>query len=630
MIKNLVRVCVLVIMFFSVSCGESDEVAVVMPVEDFFVKSEKNSFKLSPDGSKIAYIGIDNHCRNIYILDLTDEKKSKQLTYQEDVNVQYFFWTSDSTMVYSNSYAAIDSARIFSINIFNEEAVSILPSSDAHLRWVYPQRLYKDYLLASINARDSSVFDLYKVFIDGRTPELLTENPGNVITWFASSDGEVRLAVTSDSVEEGILYRSANTEVFKQVEVTDYQTLIKPLGFVKGSDTHIYALSNDGRDKLSVVEYDISEGKETKIIYGNSKVDIGDAWYSDYLEELVFSEYTIDRVEKNFFNKKFKTSFQKLAAHFEDQDVYVLNTDTSLRNWVVKVSTDVNSGALYHYDSNIDSVKLLTKINPKLDDKQLAKKQPISFQSRDGLAVNGYVTYPKGMGKRNLPVVVLIHDGPYSRDYIDFESEVQFLANRGYLVFQVNYRGSAGYGKKFWSAGFKEWGGKMQLDIMDGVTWLIHQGIVDKNRVAIMGTGFGGYSALYGATYNSSFYRCAISMSGYTNLFTYFKEIPPYRQQFIKLFYHTIGNPDREHELFKAISPLFHADRVRIPILFAQGGSDRYSSLTDANQFVQKVKNNNIPIKYLYKEDEGRRFRDEGNLIHYYQEVEAFLKAYLK
>src|SRR5690606_10578932 len=443
-------------------------------------------------------------------------------------------------------------------------------------------------------------------------------------------DGKVRLAVTSDSVQESILYRPDETAPFKQVSITDYQTQIRPLGFVKDSLDLIYALSNQGRDKLALVEYNIAIGREERLLYSNRHVDLEPEGYSDNLQQMVFSQYTLDKVEKHFFDPVFQKRFEKLSAQFKGQTVDILDTDTSLNRWIVKVYTDMHAGGIYFYDAATNEVRLLTEVNPKLTHAVLSSKEPISFQSRDGLTLHGYLTYPPNRRRESLPVVVLVHDGPNRRESVDFDAEVQFLANRGYLVFQPNYRGSSGYGKKFWAAGFKEWGGKIQADIIDGVTWLIHQGIVDKNRVAIMGSGFGGYSALHAATYNSSFYKCAISMSGYTNLFTYFKEIPPHQQQYVRLFYNIIGDPSREYEMFKAISPVFHADKVKIPVLFAQGGNDRFSSLTDANQFVQKLKNNNVPIRYIYKEDEGRRFRSEENIIYYYQEVEAFLKDYLK
>ena len=629
MVRFLVWVFALCLLAVSISCGNKHERAKQIPIEDFFVKPEKINFKISPDGHKVAYIGVDEHCKNIFVLDMQDKKKSKQLTYQSDMNVQYFFWASDSLIVYANSRSPEDSLRVYTISTQTEKSNLLLPVTQARLRWLSPQRLYDNYLLATMNDRDSSVFDLYKIFIDGTPAQRITTNPGNVSRWFASPDGEVRLAMTNDSVEERMLYRSTEREDFRQVAATDFQTSIKPIGFVKGSDTSIYALSNENRDRLALIEYNVSKGKEERLLYENPEVDLETDGYADYSQELVFSQYTVDKVDRHFFNKEFKQHFDRLSAKFADQSIEILDTDTSMQQWIVKVFTDVHAGGIYHYDVQRDSVTLLEETNPKLTAEALAPKEAVSFQCRDGLTLHGYLTYPTRDNRKNLPVVVLVHDGPYRRESRDFDAEVQFLVNRGYLVFQLNYRGSAGYGKKFWSAGFKEWGGKIQSDMIDGVTWLIHQGIVDKNRVAIMGTGFGGYSALHAATYNSSFYKCAISMSGYTNLFTYFREIPPHQQQYVRLFYKIIGNPNQEYELFKAVSPVFHADKVKIPVLFAQGGKDRFSSLTDANQFVQKLKNNGVPIKYIYREEEGRRFRTEENMINYYQEVEVFLDKYL-
>lgn len=613
-----------------VSCGKKLKDDALIPIEDFFVKPDKSSFKLSPDGQKIAYLGMDDHCKNVFVLDLQDKRNSKQLTYQSAMNVQYFFWASDSTIVFSNSQSNTDSLRIFAISVADEAMHQLLPTQKTKLRWLHSQQMRSDYLLASLNNRDSTVFDLYKIFLNGDTPELVTQNPGNISSWFPSPDGKVRLAVTSDSVQESILYRANERDPFKQVAITDYQTLIEPIGYVKNSLTNIYALSNDNRDKLALVEYNTATGQEERVIYSNSLVDLEDPGYSTHLQTLLYSSYTIDKNVKSFFDKAFEADYNKLAAKFKTKQIDILDTDNLNKNWIVRVYTDVNAGGIYHYDTQKQEATLLVEMNSKLSKVTLSPKQPISFQSRDGLTLHGYLTYPAIGASENLPVVVLVHDGPYRRESINYDAEVQFLANRGYLVFQLNYRGSAGYGKKFWAAGFKEWGGKIQTDIIDGVTWLIHQGVVDKNRVAIMGTGFGGYSALHAATYNSSFYKCAISMSGYTNLFTYLKEIPPYQQQYVKLFYNIIGNPIKEYDMFKANSPVFHADRVKIPVLFAQGGKDSYSSLTDANQFVQRLKNNNIPVKYIYREEEGRRFRSEENVVNYYQEVELFLKSYLK
>jgi dipeptidyl aminopeptidase/acylaminoacyl peptidase len=290
----------------------------------------------------------------------------------------------------------------------------------------------------------------------------------------------------------------------------------------------------------------------------------------------------------------------------------------------------VYPGGFYYYYKPTDKIVELYQQYPSLADKDLSEMKEITFNSRDGREIHGYLTYPSQRKSSGYPMVVLVHDGPNRRDVWGFNAEVQFLASRGYLVFQVNYRGSIGFGKEFFAAGFKEWGGNIQNDINDGVTWLINQGIADKNNIAIMGTGFGGYSALYAACFHPTLYKCVVSSSGYTNLFTYFKEIPPYFQSRIKLYHQIIGDPQKESDLFKAISPLFHAENIRTPLLMFQGGKDRYNSTTDVNQLVQRVKNSNVPVRYIYYEDEGKRFKKEENIVTYYQEVEKFLSTYLK
>lgn len=608
------------------SCNLGHDQTELIPIEDFFAKPERSNFSLSPDGKRIAYIGVNDHCKNIFILDLENSRASKQLTYQDNMNVQYFFWSSDEQIVYVNTQSNRDSLRLYAISTVTEKSIALLPVTKSKIRWVQPQQVHKGFLLAALNERDSSLFDLYRIKLDGSGKELVSENPGSVSSWYASPDGKVRLALKSDSVRETVLYRADEQAPFKEVGVSDFHSMIQPLGFVGNSTTTIYALSNQNRDKLSLVEYDLDAAKEIRVIFSNKEVDMEGKGYNPISKEMLFTGYTVDKATKHYFNKKLKGYMDRLAKKFPTSNLDILAIDSSLSKIVLKAQTDNNSGAIYYFDALDDKVKLLSENNPKLHDKVLAEKEPVSFQSRDGYTLNGYLTYPTRTSERtNLPVVVLVHDGPGKREQMDYDAEVQFLANRGYLVFQLNYRGSLGFGKEFWMAGFKEWGGKIQTDMIDGVTWLIHEDIVDKDRVAIMGTGFGGYAALSGVTFNSSFYKCAIAMSGYTNLFTYFREIPPYYKQYVQLYYSIIGNPNRESELFKAISPLFHADKVKRPVLFAQGGKDRFSSVNDANQFVQRLKNNNIPVKYIYKEEEGRRFKNEENIVLYYQEVEKFL-----
>lgn len=609
------------------SCGESMRSDGKEAVENFFSQPERESFKLSPDGRRISYLGYDEHCRNIFILDINNPDSSKQLTYQDNLNVQYYFWVDDKYIVYSNSQSAQDSLRLMVIDVETDERRQLLEPTAEKLRWVWVGD--DDKLLASISKQDSSVDDLYRIGLHSGKKELLFKNPGNIARWYATSDGEVKLALTSDSLDESLLYRTSENQPFKEVKKNNFITSIYPLGFVKDSSNKIYALSNENRDKIALVEMDLNTGEETQELFSHPDVDVNYEGYNPRLHEMHFASFTVDKNEQYFFNKDLENIISGIKNKFQDDLIRILDVKVDTKQLIFKVYSDTNPGTVYYYDGRIDLYKELSVILPRLNKDLLNYKQPVTFTTRDNMTISGYLTYPKGQ-KQNLPLVVLVHDGPTKRDVWGFDPEVQFLSSRGYAVFQINYRGSGGFGKKFWTAGFKEWGGKIQTDIIDGVTWLIHQGVVDKDKIAIMGTGFGGYSALHAATFNTSMFRCAISASGYSNLFTFFKEIPPYLQQYLQLYYEIIGNPHVEPRLFRAISPVFHADQVKIPVMFVQGGEDNYSSLTDVNQFVQTLKNNKVPVRFIYREDEGRRFKNEENIVSYYLEVEDFLNTYLK
>lgn len=619
----------LMLLFILNGCKQADKNLPKIPIEDFFEKPTKGSFKLSPDGSKIGYLDVHDHCKNIFILDLINPDSSKQLTYQENLNVSSFLWLNDQQIIFSNSQSPTDSLRLFFIDVKTEKRQPLLPAQKAKLRWVYPIKENNGSMLVTMNKRDSSKFDLYRIFLDGRKEELIHKNPGNIVSWLGSPDGEVRMAMTSDSVQESVLYRNNSQEAFREVMKNNFETIFIPLGFKKGSLNSLFALSNQNRDMLSLVEYDVSQGKETAVLFEEKKGDLAIDGYSNAIQEMAYVSSFVNRYEKNMFNPFYKEVYTKLKKKFSDSEIGFIDTDLKLEGFLVRVYSDVHPGQVYYYNRLSKELKLLNEDSPKLKDKEFNKMEELSFLSRDNKEIHAYITYPGGK-KKNVPVVVLVHDGPNRRNDWGFDQEVQFLTNRGYAVFQVNYRGSLGYGKSFWTAGFKEWGGKIQSDISDGVTWLIHQGIADKDRIAIMGSGFGGYSALYAAAFNPSLYKCAISSSGYSNLFTYFREIPPHMQHYVQLYYRIIGNPEKESELFQAISPIFHADKVRIPILFFQGGKDKYSSVTDANQFVGKLKSNNVPVRYIFKKDEGKRFRNEENVVEYYQEIERFLAENLR
>ena len=298
---------------------------------------------------------------------------------------------------------------------------------------------------------------------------------------------------------------------------------------------------------------------------------------------------------------------------------------------MIRTYSDRSLGAYYIYNQQTDKLEKIADVSPWLNEEELAAMQPIQYQSRDGWTIHGYLTLPKGVEAKNLPVVVNPHGGPWARDSWTFNPEVQFLANRGYAVLQMNFRGSTGFGRAFWEASFKQWGLSMQDDITDGVNWLIEQGIADANRVAIYGGSYGGYATLAGITLSPEVYACAIDYVGVSNLFTFMNTIPPYWEQFRQMLYEMVGNPDdaEDNARMKATSPVYLIDKIKAPLLIAQGANDPRVAQAESDQMVEALRNNGIDVEYILKTDEGHGFRNEENRFEFYEAMESFLQKHL-
>jgi dipeptidyl aminopeptidase/acylaminoacyl peptidase len=277
-----------------------------------------------------------------------------------------------------------------------------------------------------------------------------------------------------------------------------------------------------------------------------------------------------------------------------------------------------------------DELQLLSEVSPWLKKESLAPMNPINYTSRDGWTIHGYLTFPIGSDRKNLPVIVNPHGGPWVRDTWGFNPEVQFLANRGYAVLQVNYRGSTGYGRKFWEASFKQWGRKMQDDVTDSVSWLINQGIADPEKVAIYGGSYGGYATLAGLSFTPELYACGIDYVGVSNLFTFMNTIPPYWKPYLEMMYEMVGNPKTEHELLHSSSPVFHADKIKAPLMVVQGRNDPRVNINESNQIVDALRKKDVDVEYLVKDNEGHGFHNEENRFEFYSAMERFLQKHLQ
>jgi dipeptidyl aminopeptidase/acylaminoacyl peptidase len=310
-----------------------------------------------------------------------------------------------------------------------------------------------------------------------------------------------------------------------------------------------------------------------------------------------------------------------ITSHNENEDKFIIRT-----------YTDRSLGSYYLYDQNSDEITKIADVSPWINPEHMAEMRPIEFTSRDGLQIEGYLTLPKGYTMetaRNLPAVVNPHGGPWARDHWGFNPEIQFLANRGFAVLQMNFRGSTGYGKKFWEASFNEWGLKMQDDITDGVNWLIDQGIADPERIAIYGGSYGGYAALAGMTFTPDLYAAGVDYVGVSNLFTFLKTIPPYWKPMLDMMYEMVGNPEADSARFVETSPVFHADKIKSPLFIAQGANDPRVNINESNQMVEALKKRGIDVQYMVKDNEGHGFHNQENQFDFYGAMEKFLAKHL-
>ncbi len=296
---------------------------------------------------------------------------------------------------------------------------------------------------------------------------------------------------------------------------------------------------------------------------------------------------------------------------------------------LIRTYSDKSMGAYYMYDVPTKKLTKIVDVSPWLDENVMASTKPITYKSRDGLTIHGYLTLPVGIEAKNLPVVVHPHGGPWARDRWGFNPELQFLANRGYAVLQMNFRGSTGYGRKFWEISFKQWGKTMQDDISDGVKWLIEQGIANPEKIGIYGGSYGGYATLAGLTFSPELYACGVDYVGVSNLFTFMKTIPPYWKPYLDMLHEMVGNPKTDSLLLYDASPVFHVDNIKAPLFIAQGANDPRVNKDESDQMVKALKAKGIDVPYMVKDDEGHGFRNEENRFDFYGEMERFFAKYL-
>ena len=600
-----------------------------IPLRDFFKNPESSAYQLSPNGQYISYLAPYERRMNIHVKNLETNEVTR-VTDLTDRSVSGYMWATNERLLYVRDFGGDENYHILAVNIDGSDNVDLTPFEKVQAGLIDDLENDEEHVLVSLNTRDPQCFDPYRLNIVTGELTILAENPGYITSWMTDHDGKLRLATATDGVNTSILYRNTEAEEFQNVLTTNFRESVSPL-FFTFDNQHVYASSNLGRDKAAIVKFDIENGQEVEVLFSHDEVDVSGLSYSKKRQVLTTISYTTWKRQFHFLDESRANLQTTLEEKLGDYEVVIASANKAEDTFLIRTFSDRSLGAYYIYFQEKDKLEQIAEVSPWLDENELAAMQPIQYQSRDGWTIHGYLTLPKGVEAKNLPVVVNPHGGPWARDSWTFNPEVQFLANRGYAVLQMNFRGSTGFGRAFWEASFKQWGLSMQDDITDGVNWLVEQGIADVNRVAIYGGSYGGYATLAGITLTPDVYACAIDYVGVSNLFTFMNTIPPYWEQFRQMLYEMVGNPDdkEDNARMKATSPVYLIDKIKAPLLIAQGANDPRVAQAESDQMVDALRNNGVDVEYILKTDEGHGFRNEENRFEFYEAMESFLGKYL-
>ncbi len=611
-----------------------------IPMRDFFRNIDRGYFRVSGDGRRLGFMqpaaGADGASKrmNIFVQALDGSRpvgEPRQLSFESARDISNYFWKGGDTLLYTKDFGGDENFHVVAVDAGSGKITDLTPY--AGVRAAVLDDLPEDptHILVQHNQRDKRAFDVYRIDVTTGAQTLVASNPGNIVGWSTDHRGAVRMGVASDGVNNTLLYRASEAEPFKPLFSTDFRTQVNPQ-FFDARNAKFYAVSNRGRDKSALVLIDPAQPEAEELIYAHPQVDLDGAAWSRVRKTLALAAFNVDKPGRHYFDGPTRQMFERLEQKLPGFTLVLQSATLAEDKYIVAAASDRTQGARYLYDAKADTLSLLGEISPWLKPAQMAPMQPIRYTARDGLEIPGYLTLPVGRAAKNLPCVINPHGGPWARDGWGFNPEVQFLANRGYCVLQMNFRGSTGFGRQFWEASFKQWGLAMQDDVTDGAQWLVRQGIADPKRLAIYGGSYGGYATLQGIVKTPQLYAAAVDYVGVSNLFTFMSTIPPYWEPFRKQMYEMVGNPEdpADKARLSATSPALNAERIITPLLVAQGARDPRVNQAESDQIVAALRQRGVDVEYIVKDNEGHGFANEENRFDFYTAMESFLAKYLK
>ena len=602
----------------------------LIPRAVLFGNPDRMAPTLSPDGTRLGFVAPEDGVLNIWVGPSDGRTPPTAVTHDRDRGIRdYLFCHDDRHLVYLRDTAGDEDWRLYALDLTTGESRVLTPEAKVQAQIIAHNRWHPRTMLVALNADNPQLHDLYRLDLESGTLTLDTRNPG-FASWLVDTELAPRGGFSMQADGGMVLMRRVGVtgdewEPLLEIPADDAGTTA-PIGFNRAGDA-VHLLTSMDANATRLVRLDWSNGNRT-VVSEDPQYDVADVWRDPQTREPQAVVLDESRTRIVVLDPALEDEVQRLQ-NLGDGELEVGRQDRADRRWLVSVAPSDGPIRFHVYDRDTGEATYLFAHKDALDDYELAPMEPFSFVARDGLTVHGYLTFPRGVERQGLPAVLNVHGGPWVRDRWGYNAEAQWLANRGYVCVQVNYRGSTGYGKAFLKAGDKEWGRAMHDDLVDGVQYVVEQGWVDPSRVGISGGSYGGYAALAGAAFTPDVFRCAIDLVGPSNLLTLLASIPDYWAPMRAMLYQRVGNLETEAEMLWERSPLAHVDAIRIPVLVAQGANDPRVKQAEAEQIVAALIEKGLPHEYLLFEDEGHGLAKPSNREIYYEVAERFLAEHL-
>lgn len=610
----------------------------LIPREALFGNPDRAAPRLSPDGTRLGYLAPVDGVLNVWVGPVENPQDAKPVTQDKKRGIRVYFWAfTGDHLLYLQDADGDENWHVYRVDLASGETKDLTPVENVNAQIEGISHRVPGEILLGLNDRDPQVHDIYRVNIDSGERSLVEQNTHSFAGYLIDDDLRVRFAsqLTPDGGNE-ILKPDGQSgwEMFLKIPMEDTLTT-SPAGFDKTGDV-LYLIDSRGRNTGALTTWDLNTGEQT-VVAENDKADIGAVLSHP-------TENTIEAVAFTYLRKEWQVLDESVGDDLEylrtvaDGDIEVTSRTLDDQRWTVAYLLDDGPVKYYLYDRPARNATFLFSNRDDLEGLPLVRMHPVVIKSRDGLDLVSYLTLPPGTDtdadaqpSRPLPMVLNVHGGPWARDEWGYHPEHQLLANRGYAVLSVNFRGSTGFGKEFGNAGNKEWAGKMHDDLIDAVEWAVQEKIADPVRVAIMGGSYGGYATLVGLTFTPDVFACGVDIVGPSNILTLLSTVPEYWQPIIQLFKDRVGDFKSEEgkQFLTERSPLSRVESIKRPLLIGQGANDPRVKQSESDQIVGAMQQKGIPVTYVLYPDEGHGFARPENRLSFYAVTEAFLAEHL-